>query len=130
MTTSTLAESISQRLNKKRINFSPYQWEGLYNGLYDEIKSYEDIKAHLSKPVPKIQLGEDTNKRIFIMGNIIPEIVNLLTLQEKRDLENILKNHLNDNRMCDIGGSTSYADNEDTSTVSGSAEYALSCLKS
>lgn len=47
MECSTLAESISQRLNKRRINFSPYQWEGGYDGLYDEIKFLDNSKSIL-----------------------------------------------------------------------------------
>ena len=142
-----MTNPLQKRLIGKGI-FNPYQWEGGYNHLFNEIKSYEDVKAHLSKPVPLTppptcphneeewkwrenwaRRGEDTNERIFLMRNIVPLVIDLFSQEEREDLEKIVRDHLDDNRMCDIGHSTSYADDEDTSTVAQSARCLLNEIR-
>lgn len=113
--------AIAHRLQERKIHFSPYQWEGGYNHLYDSIRSYSSLKKFLQE--------DDVNTKIFTMKEIAPLVTDLLTEEERRELLDILKHQLTDDRMCDIGGSTSYADNEDTLTVSRSARYALSELE-
>ena len=116
-----MVNPIIERLNKTRIEFSPCQWESGCSGLYDSVKSYDDIK--------KLILNDDVNAKIFTMGMIVPYVTDLLNWEEKRELSDILKKQLKDNRFCRIqGGDACCADEEDTTTVSGSARYALSTL--
>jgi hypothetical protein len=112
-----MTNPIVDRLNERGVNFSPYQWEGGYNGLYNSVKSYYDLRMFV--------LDGDVNTKIFTMKEIVPHVADLLPEEQKRELSDILQRQLTDNRMCDIGGSTSYADNEDTTTVSSSGRYAL-----
>lgn len=116
-----MVNGIVARLNERRVNFTPYQWEGGYNGLYDSVVSYDDLK--------RLILVNDANTKIFTMKHIVPLVADLLTGEERRDLSDILTRQLKDDRMCDIGLSTSYADDEDASTISSSARYAIGELE-
>jgi hypothetical protein len=110
------------RINEKRANFSFHQWEGGYNHLYDSVKSYVDLI--------KVLQEDDENVRIFTMSNIIPLVADLLSKDERKNLSDILKNYLSDDRMCRIASAgASYADDEDTRTVSDSARNTLDFLK-
>lgn len=112
---------IAKRLKEKRVNYSPYQWEGGYNWIQDSINSYEDLK--------KLLLEKNTNTKIFTMLRIIPEIIDLLSQIETRDLAEVLQTQLSDNRMCEISYPGSYADEEDDSTVASSARFALQQIR-
>ncbi|MFH1510710.1 MAG: hypothetical protein ABIF10_03385, partial [Candidatus Woesearchaeota archaeon] len=95
-------------------------WESVCSHLYDTIESYGDLK--------KFILSGTVNERIFSMKNILPDIVGLLTDPQRKELSDILKTKIHDDTLCDIGGSYSYADNEDTCTVGHAANNALSLL--
>jgi hypothetical protein len=113
--------SIAERLTKTKTEYSSSQWEGGYNGLYDSVKSYGDLK--------RLILSDDVNTKIFTMTNMIAPLTDLLSETETEELSGILREQLTDDRLCQIpGGSTSYADDEDISSVSNSARYALSTL--
>lgn len=108
-------ETIADRLRERNPRFSIYQWE--YNSnLYGAIKSYDDLKECI--------LENDTNTRISAW-RIVSEIADLLTEEQREDLVAIAQEHLLDTRMCEIGYGGSYADDEDTSTVSNRAQASL-----
>lgn len=138
-----MTDTIEQRLKN-----NPYRhtsgWEGMCNYLWASINSYSDINNILSKEIPqepsikhgltkeyyrkRIDEGRDTNERIILIREIIPRIMDLLSEDEKSDLEGLLKKHVDDDRMCYIGYSDLEGDNEDTSTICSAAKYVLSCL--
>lgn len=114
--------AITHRLQERRTHFGPHQWEGGYNHLYDSIRLYSDLKMFLQ--------NDDANTKIFIMKEIVPLVVDLLSEEERSQLSDILKRQLRDDRMCEIpSAGASYADEEDTTTVSSSARYALNELE-
>jgi len=114
---------IAKRLQETRVNYSSSQWEKECEGLQDKIKSYRDIKGVLCG-----SLG--VNYKIFTLGNIVPNVTDLLSDEERVDLEGLAKQHLTDKRMCVVAPNCSCADDDDMRTVSGCAEYALSVLNS
>jgi len=116
-----MVENIESRLNKARINFPSYQWEAGCKGLYDSIKSYNDLK--------KVILDSDVNNKIFAMSNILPEISCLFSENERKDLIQILGTQLADRRQCEIVYGGSYSDDADDSSVSISARGALKYLE-
>ena len=114
-----MGETILERLQQRRIQFSPYQWASGSKNLFG-IRDYEELCNYA--------WSDDVNTRIFINEYVIPEIVDILSLEQRGRLSDILRRQLPDKRMCEIGGSTSYFDNEDTRTVSGSAKAAIELL--
>ncbi|RLG27030.1 hypothetical protein DRN76_00615 [Methanosarcinales archaeon] len=112
-----MGNPIAERLKERRVNFGPHQLEGGYNHLYSSIKSVKDLVLLIYR--------DDVNTKIFTMLHIVPQVVDLLTLDERVSVFHAIKQQVMDERMCNIGYSTSYADEEDTTTVAGAARSAL-----
>jgi hypothetical protein len=112
-----------QRLNERKriIWFSSHQWERAYIHLYEKVSSYNDLK--------RLTESNDVNTKIFTLSNIIPEITDLLTERQRRELEIIIEKEIDNKRMCEISYPCSEADEEDTETVSSAAKNALKILK-
>ena len=102
-------------------NFFYRGWERDCIGLYDSIRCYNDLKQFI--------LDERTNTKIFTIATIFPLIAGLLTEQQRTELVPILQESLSDNRMCEISYGRTNADDEDNSTVSESARFALNLLE-
>jgi len=101
-----MGNPIAERLKERRVNFGPHQLEGGYNHLYSSIKSVKDLVLLIYR--------DDVNTKIFTMLHIVPQVVDLLTLDERVSVFHAIKQQVMDERMCNIGYSTSYADEEDT----------------
>jgi DNA polymerase II small subunit/DNA polymerase delta subunit B len=141
--------SLADRLAEKKPNFSSHQWEAECAYLYDEIKNYDDLKRLLTETAERDEqfekkqrgehhriagywqkVGEDANKHIIIMMHIIPDVTDLLSHEQREELIKIVETKKGDSRMCYIGGSTSYADEADDTTVEQAANIAREYLRS
>jgi hypothetical protein len=114
-------EALQKALKENKAEFSPYHWEGSHNGLYDQIISAEGMRKRMVE-------GE-VNEKIFINSNIVPLVVDALSIGEKIRISEILNAQLKDDRMCMIPSVSSQSDDEDTRTVGSSAKYALGELR-
>ncbi|MDO8459873.1 MAG: hypothetical protein Q7S74_02065 [Nanoarchaeota archaeon] len=109
-------EIMANRLLERRVNFSSSQWEGRYNHLYNVIRCYDDVKGFIK--------CSDINTRIFTLVYIVPEIADLINIDERRELYDLIYGQFSDNRQVEIG-STMQCEDEETITVSSAARYAL-----
>jgi len=113
-------EAALKKLDSQRVDFCDCQWERSCSWEYDAVKSFSDVERLIN--------ADSANTKIFALMYIVPVVSSFLNPERKQRLAGLLRGDLDDGRMCEIGYSGLYADEEDTTTVASAARYALDAL--